>query len=467
MPGQLKQYSLTTLRVKINFRNLSFVAICITLLYGITGCNKSTILGGGLIPPGDFVNAEDTVLTNIIANNILRYDSSIANGQGAYQKILGSITTDPVFGRTHAFVYTQVSLPQNAFTFDGTGQILDSVVLSLSYNGYTGDSAAPQTFRVYRMSEPGFTIDSNYAYNKPLQYNPGELLGTVTVSPLTLRDSVSIYGEKESAQLRIKLSNAFGNDLLQQKSDGAFATDSSFREYLKGFAIVPDTNLGTNRNMIYLDLSNSNTKLTVFYKNSTDDSLRATMNFDQYASAHANYFTRNYNGSQAGQFINTGNPNGDSILFLNASPGLYTKLTIPGLENFPNVLINKAELVITQITSGTGDMNNIFTEPGSLSLQQYTNGDTTKIPADYYSIGGADYFGGTRKVITNFGGVQVVQYTFNLANTVQRFIKKLDTNNGFRLAAYSPLYMDVNRVKVGGSGLSQYNIKLRIIYTKP
>ena len=84
-----------------------------------------------------------------------------------------------------------------------------------------------------------------------------------------------------------------------------------------------------------------------------------------------------------------------------------------------------------------------------------------------YSIGGADYFGGTRKVITNFGGVQVVQYTFNLANTVQRFIKKLDPNNGFRLAGYSPLYMDVNRVKVGGSGLSQYNIKLRIIYTKP
>lgn len=453
--------------MKINFRNLSFLATYITLLYGATGCNKSTLLGGGLIPPGDFVNAQDTVISGIIANNILRYDSTILNGNTAYAKILGSITTDPVFGKTHAFVYTQVSLPQSAFTFEGAGQTLDSVVLSLSYNGYTGDSSSPQTFKVYRMSETKFTIDSNYAYNRALAYNPGDLLGQVTVTPLSLRDSVSVYGAKETAQLRIKLSTAFGQELLKQKSDGAFATDSAFRAYLKGFAIVPDTNSGTNRNMIYLNLNNSNTKLTVFYKNSTKDSLRATMAFNQYASAHANYFTRNYNGSQAGRFINTNNPKGDSILFLNASPGLFTRVTIPGLENFPAVLINKAELVITQRTSGPSDMNNIFIEPGSLSLRQYGNGDSTKIPIDYYTSGGAAYFGGTRQVITNFGGVQIVQYTFNLANTVQRFIKKLDTNNGFKLEGYSPLYMDVNRVKAGGSNLSQYNIKLRIIYTKP
>jgi hypothetical protein len=218
--------------------------------------------------------------------------------------------------------------------------------------------------------------------------------------------------------------------------------------------------------MIYLNMNDVNTKLSVFYKNSTDDSLIAKMTFDQYASAHANYFTRNYNGSQASRFINTNNPNGDSILFLNAAPGLFTKITIPGLENFPKYLINKVELVVTEVTEGPTDRNDIFIPPTSLSLRQYTNGDTTKIPVDY-NIGGAAFLGGTRQVVTNFGGIQVSQYTFNLANTVQRMIKKLDPNNGFRLEAYSPLYMDVNRVKAGGSNLSQYNIKLRIIYTKP
>ncbi|GEP88901.1 hypothetical protein SAMN05660909_02557 [Chitinophaga terrae (ex Kim and Jung 2007)] len=453
--------------MKINFRNLSFLATYITLLFGAAGCNKSTILGGGLIPPGDLVNAQDTIITDIVTNNILRYDSSILNGQNAYKKILGSINTDPVFGKTHAFVFMQVSLPSSNFTFEGSGQVLDSVVLSLSYSGYTGDSATPQTFRVYRMNEPDFKIDSNYAYNRVLGYNKAELLGTATVSPISLRDSVSIYGKKEAAQLRIKLSNAFGNELLQQTTAGAFANDSAFRAYLKGFAIIPDTLLGSNSNMVYLDMNSVNTKLSVFYKNSTTDSLIATMSFNQYASAHANYFTRNYNGSQAARFINSNNANGDSLLFLNAAPGLFANIKIPNLENFPNVLINKAELVITEVTNGPADRNDIFIPPTSLSLRQYTNGDTTKIPIDYYASGGASFFGGTRQVVTNFGGVMVSQYTFNLANTVQRFIKKLDPNNGFRLEGYSPLYMDVNRVKAGGSKLSQYNIKLRIIYTKP
>jgi hypothetical protein len=359
-------------------------------------------------------------------------------------------------------------LPKSAFTFEGTGLKLDSVVLSLSYLDYAGDSSTPQTFRVYRMTEPGFSIDSNYAYNRPLGYNKGELLGTATVTPLQVRDSVNIYGNKETAQLRIKLSNTFGNDLLQQKSDGAFATDSSFRAYLKGFAIVPDTMLGTNRNMFYVDLRNSNTKLTVFYQNSVNDSLRATMSFYPGASAHANYFVRNYNGSEASRFINTGNPKGDSILFLNAAPGLYTKLTIPGLENFQNALINKAELVITQITTGPADMNNIFPEPQRLSLLQYKNGDSTKVPID--ATAGADYFGGTKRIVTNFGGVQIAQYTFNLAHYMQLLIKKIEINDGFKLQAVasSPyLYMDVPRIKVGGSNKSQYNIKFRIIYTKP
>ncbi|WP_212004138.1 DUF4270 family protein [Chitinophaga sp. HK235] len=452
--------------MKINFRNLSFVAASFALLYGASGCNESTILGKGLIPPGDFVNAQDTTINGIIANNILRYDSSLINGFNRYEKALGSITTDPVFGKTHAFVFMQVGLPTSAFTFAGTGQTLDSVVLSLDYLGFKGDSTTSQTFRVYRMAERGFTRDSNYAYNKPLAYNPGELLGTATITPIALRDSVSVYGTKETPQLRIKLSNTFGNDLLQQKSDGAFANDSSFRAYLKGFALVPDTTSGTNRNMLYFDMNNANTKLTVFYKNSTQDSLRATFAFNNSSSGHSNFIARNYNGSEASRFINTGNASGDSILFLQSTPGLFTNLLIPNLENFPNVIINKAELVITQITVGSADMNNIFTEPANLSLVQYTgSGDSLKNVIDFNM--GAQYFGGGKQTITNFGGVRVSQYAFNIGRFMQMLIKKQESNTGFKLRVVPTTFADVDRLKAGGTKLSQYNIKLRIIYTKP
>ncbi|MBC9928802.1 DUF4270 family protein [Chitinophaga qingshengii] len=454
--------------MKINFRNLSLVAASIALLYGASGCNQSTILGQGLIPPGDFVNGQDTTINTIVANNILKYDSLFFNGYDRTEKALGSITTDPVFGKTHAFVFMQVGLPSSAFTFAGTGQTLDSVVLSLAYLGYKGDSTTTQTFRVYRMSEPGFKIDSNYAYNKMLQYNPGELLGTATVTPLGLKDSVSVYDKKEGAQLRIKLSSAFGNDLLQQKSDGAFTNDSSFRSYLKGFALIPDTIAGTNRNMMFFDVNNANTKLTVFYKNSVDDSLRATFAFGNN-SAHSNTFIRNYNGSEASRYINTGNPKGDSILFLQSSPGgLYTNLLIPHLENFPNAVINKAELVITQVTVGPSDMNNIFKEPAKLLLTQYVGmGDSTKSLIDQLAGGNTAYFGGDKQIITNFGGVQVAQYTFNIGRYLQALIKKQETNAGFKLQVVRTAYPDVDRLKAGGGNLSQYNMKLRIIYTKP
>ncbi|HVI44878.1 MAG TPA: DUF4270 family protein, partial [Chitinophaga sp.] len=438
--------------MKIKFRNLSFVAAAMAFLYGSSGCNESTILGTGLIPPGDLVNAKDTTINGLITSNILQYDSTIINGGYNYfTHVVGSITTDPVMGKSHAFLYTQVGLPASAFTFAGAGQTLDSVVLSITYSGFTGDSTTPQTFRVYRMTEPStsFRIDSNYAYNKALQYNPGELLGTLSITPLSARDSVSIYGTKEAPQLRVKLSAAFGNDLLQQKSDGAFKNDSSFRAYLKGFAIVPDTTMGTNRNMMYVDLSKGTSKLTVFYKNSTDDSLRATFAFNTLTSGHANYFVHNYNGSEAGKYINTGNPKGDSVIFVQSRPGLRTKITIPGLQNFPNAVINKAELVFTQITVGNSDMNNIFAEPARLTLEQYTDGDATKDPIDLTS-GGTAYFGGSKQVITNFGGVQVVQYTFNLGRWMQLLLKQQETNNGFRLTTPRSTFIDVDRVKLGG-----------------
>jgi hypothetical protein len=453
--------------VRVTFRNLGLVAAFFTLLYISSGCNEATILGNELIPGKDFVNGEDTLITNIITHNIWKTDSAVFTGRGNYNKILGSITDDPLFGRAHAFVYTQMSLPSNAYSYPGTSQTLDSVVLSLGYTGHYGDSMAVQTFRVYRMNEPNFKIDSNYRYYQALSYDAGELLGTATVVPNNLEDSVSVYGANEGPQLRIRLSNAFGTQLLQQTSTTGFTNDSTFRAFLKGFAIVPDTNQATNRAMMYFDLTKPETHLTIFYKNSENDSLRTAFGFGG-AAAHANYFVRNPAGSQAAPYLNTNRPEGDSLLYLTDAPGLFTKITIPGLENFPNSVINKAELVITEIITGTGELNNIYSEPDYLFLQQYIAGDTTRPVIDYGNPQNPNqpYFGGEKTEVTNFGGVRVAQYKFNIARFMQFLLRKQETNTGFKLEALSPRNIDAHRVKVGGGNHSQYNLKLRIIYTK-
>lgn len=452
--------------MRVIFRNLGLVTAFFTLLYTSSGCNEATILGNELIPGKDFVNGEDTIITNIITHNIWKVDSAVFTGRGNYNKVLGSIANDPLFGRAHGFVYTQMSLPSTAYSWPGTNPALDSVVLSLGVSGYYGDSMSTQTFRVYRMSEPNFKIDSNYRYYQSLGYNAGELLGTATIVPRNLKDSVSVYGVKEGPQLRIRLSTAFGNQLLQQTSTTGFTNDSTFRAFLKGFAIVPDTTLSSNRSMLYVDMTLPETRLSVFFKNTENDSLRTNFGFGS-AAAHANYFVRNPTGSQSAQYLNTNNPNGDSLLYLTDAPGLFTKITIPNLENFPNAVINKAELVVTEITTGPGDLDNIYSEPNFLFLQQYVSGDTTRPVIDYGNPQNPNqpYFGGDKTEVT-IGGVKVSQYKFNIARYVQFLLKKQETNTGFKLEALSPRNIDVHRVKAGGGNHSQYNLKLRIIYTK-
>lgn len=453
--------------MRVIFRNLGLVAAFFTLFYISSGCNEATILGNELIPGKDFVNGEDTTIIDIITHNIFKTDSTVFTGRGNYNKVLGAIVNDPLFGKVYGTVYTQMSLPSSAYSWPGSNQVLDSVVLSLGITGYYGDSLAPQTFRVYRMSEPDFKVDSNYRYYQKLAYNTGELLGTATVIPKNLKDSVSVYGTKEGPQLRIKLSTAFGNQLLQQTSTTGFTNDSTFRAFLKGFAIVPDTTLTTNRTILYANMTLPETHLTVFFRNSENDSLRTAFSFGA-AAAHANHYVRNFAGSQSAQYINTNNPNGDSLLYVTDVPGIFTKITIPGLENFPNSVINKAELVVTEIST-PGNEDAIYSEPNFLFLQQYDslNGETTRPVIDYGNPQNPNqpYFGGDKTEVT-VGGVKVAQYRFNIARYMQFLLRKQEKNTGFKLEALSPRNIDVHRVKAAGGKHSQYGLKLRIIYTK-
>ncbi|MFD2887126.1 DUF4270 family protein [Chitinophaga cymbidii] len=455
--------------MKINFRNLGCVAALSTVLYAFSGCNESTILGKDLIPGTDKVNVKDTTLDNLITSNVYLADSSIRTGQGNYRATMGSVTNDPVFGKSHGFLYTQVGLSSSEYTFAGTGHVLDSVVLYIGCDTVWYGADAPLTFRIYRMNEPDFKIDSNYSYTRPLSYDPAELLGTATIGPVHPNDSLSIYGEKYAPQLRFKLSNTFGNEMLQQRADGAFKTDSAFRVFLKGFAIVPDTSLPNNRTMLFPNLNSGDTRLTVYYKNSTDDSLTANFPFQQYASAHANYFTRNYTGSDAAPYINTNKPEGENRIYLQEAPGIFSQLQIPNLENFPKSIINKAELVVTQISTGT-EPSTVFTEPERLFLWRYITHDSLGYIIDYGNPSNPDlaYYGGNRTVIDLPGGIKVVQYKFNIARHLQFIVDRKLENSVFKLEAISSRYnIDMRGVRAGGGNAAPpANIKLRIIYTQ-
>ncbi len=454
--------------MKINFRNLGYAVAFLTASYTFTACNESTILGKDLIPGTDKVNVKDTTINNLITNNVYEADSSIRTGRNNYGATLGSITNDPIFGKSHGFLYTQVGLPNSKFTFEGTGQTLDSVVLYIGCDTTWYGADAPINLKVYRMNEPDFKIDSNYSYTRPLSYDPSQLLASVNVTPVKPGDSISVYGVKHAPALRIPLSAAFGNLLLQQRADDAFLSDSAFSIFLKGLAIVPDTING--RTMLFTNLNKGDTRIAVYYKNSTKDSLVANFPFGQYSSAHANYFTRNYTGAEAAKYLNTNKAQGDSILYFQEAPGPYVKLQIPGLENFPKSVINKAELVVTEMSSGLPGGDNVFTEPDRLFMWRYVTHDSLGYIIDYGNPANPDlaFFGGNKTVISDFGGIQVVQYRFNIARHMQFIVDKKLDNTVFKLEAISSRHnIDMRRVKTGGGNITPpANIKLRIIYTQ-
>lgn len=452
--------------MKIQFRNLGFAAACLAALYAFTGCNEATVLGKDLIPGSDKVVVKDTTINNLITLNILRTDSAIRTGNVYYEGLLGSITQDPLFGKSHGFLYTQMGLPKSEFTFEGTGWTLDSVVLYIGVDTVWYGENVPNRMRVYRMNEPNFKIDTTYLYNEPRMYDQSKLLADVNVSPVYPKDSLSIYGTKYPPQLRIRLNNSFGQELFQQRADGAFKNDSAFRIWLNGLAIVPDTTNG--RTMLYTKINNGQTRFTVFYKNSEKDSLMADFKFDQYGSGHAHYLKRNYTGTEVAGLVNTNNPAGDNVVYIQEAPGIYTNIQIPNLEDVPNAVINKAELVITEINSGTAGRDDLFTEPNRLMLRRYMTHDSLAYLFDFGTVNSPDpTFGGNKIVISDLGPFKVVQYKFNIARHLQLAQQKKIENSVLRLEGWSSRYMDMPRLKAGGgSATPPANVKLRIIYTE-
>lgn len=459
---------------------LATVFCVILFLYVSTGCNESTILGQNLIPGTDHVNTLETDTFTIHSRTIYRpNDSVLASFQPLVQA--GAINSDPVFGSTVAIPYLQVGLLNPGYTYIGTDVALDSAVLSLSYAGYYGDSMGAQTYTVYPINDPTF-IDTLYYYTgQQISIDQNDPLGTATATAKGLKDSINNYGVMEGPQLRIRLSDAFGNSLLQQKADAAFTNDSAFHTFLNGLAIVPDSVSAGRNALLQLQMNSAYTGITVYYHNSTDDSLQAFFPFNVNTSAVTNYVRRNYSGTEVEQhFGDTSSVEGDSLIYLQNTPGLYANIEIPYLQNFPNAIINKAELIMTQISDQASD---VFAAPDYLFLWKY-KGPAQDTLGYIYDAGAVNnpmyglqfsnlaYFGGAKKIITNENGKQVAQYRISITRYLQHLINASpiynETNYGFRLGVYdaSGSTKDIGRVVLGGGTNSNYRLKLHIVYTK-
>jgi hypothetical protein len=475
-----------------------FVAACFlsTVFWNCTKI-KSTDIGTDLLPAIDNVHTFDTTL-ELITNNYLFGDSAVPIqprllSGGVNPHTLGTISEDPQFGTTTAAIYMEARPGFYPYFFENERDSLyfDSVVLCLKWNYTWGDTNALQKVNVYRATQL-LRPDSAYPTNTHVSYST--LLGTKTFNPYSLRDSLFLDREKTRNQLRIRLNDDFGRFLLSQDTalGKPYYNDTLFRQFFNGYVIAPDpygAGSGANALMSFA-LSDTGTYVNLYYRYSKQGKLDTTfrkMKLDNGAGgAHANMIERQYAGSQISQHL-TKLPSGDSIIYIQTSPGSYSILNMPSLQGFKdakgNVIIHKAEIYMSQLPSPPSEQDAYLIPPPNLYIDYYNKDSLAQQPflLDGFSnfSYSPDQLGGARKYVADPSGAVLSEYRFDIARYVQGIVTRNNKVNDVYL--YSPNAvrypnltvgasvnpMAYGRVKLGGGNLhSEKRMRLRIIYSK-
>jgi Domain of unknown function (DUF4270) len=477
--------------VKNRYFPLSFLAFITSFAILFTACkklNESTELGGGLIPPIDNITTFETYL-DVISDNKLFSDTTkvyFSDNLG-----LGHISNDPEFGMTHADAYFNISNPFYPFYpfFNKDSVVIDSVILSLSYNNYFGDTNSTQTINVFEIDQnAGFYDTTLYKYDHPDFMTAGGSMGFKSFQVKNLKDSILHIRKKDTTKLanviRIPLPISLGQRLAgydtTSSANGAYFSDSAFKKKFRGFAIKANN---SGNALTYFSPSDKNkTKLVVYFRVTKNGIIDTTSTeFYHQTSGQANLIKRTP-GSNYASYLANGLPSDDKIYLLTA-PGSYASLRIPALDTFRNSVVHRAELVIHPLRSA---QDNIFIHPSGLFLDRVNTLADTAFSFDVdmnVQQSGFDFsydfgsFGGGLKSDST--------YRFNISNYVQNILTLKKPNQTLRLFSpvraflfserfgrASQMYIagqaaDGRVVIGGGSYVDQAKrIRLRIIYSK-
>lgn len=456
----------------------------VVFLASCTKLNSPTELGGELLPAVDNVNTFDTTLDLSASYHPFLDSSKHLFGEAM---ALGQLT-DPEFGNTMADMYFNLSAPTEGVSpfFNKDSVIgVDSVVLSLSYVfGYGDTTAGGQiTVAVSEINKGnGFNDTTLYRYDNP-GFATGPTLGSKSFSIPTLKDSITLIRKSDTTKvanvLRIRLNNTLGEQLsrFDTTNDGPYKKDSLFRLAFRGLA-VKTTSASTPGALAYFNASQSNSGLTVYFRVQRNGAIDTTaVTFTHKTYSQANSIRRTPGGAYLAN-LNQANP---QLLYIQSSPsGSYTAIKVPGLTNFPNKIIHRAELIAYKVPSA---LDNILTPPNRLLLDHIGATDTAAFIFDNDLQPTSD--GGFAN-LSGFGGTlrSDNSYRFNITRYVQGIVTRRENNDTLRL--YAPLrsnlysktlrgllsvpnlnYIANGRVVLAGPNFVDpaYRMKLYIVYS--
>lgn len=432
----------------------------IMILFGSCSTDPGKV-GLDLLPPGDLVQViKDSTVT---VANIAAYTQTDGNQRTDEPSfnLLGTFN-DPVFGKTTADFAIQFRI--DSFPAKQNVAAIDSLVLYLLYNEMYGDTVTAQKIKVYEL-QSDLSKDAKYYQDIDLKSlaNPQPLADLNYVPKFRLDSLTTASPSKEDPQdtviqtLRVPLDPSLASKLLAADSL-TLSSNESFMNYFKGL-YVEASDLNSEGAIMRIKTLAGGSRMVLYYRTATD-TLKNIYKINNN-SARVSRFHHDYSKTAFASSLDK-TDHQDSLLYLQTTGGLRTKIMIPNLgtwKDSTNFAINKAEIIFQVDTIVSDDKN--YLPPSQL----------------VFSAIGVDSLGNEIKYLpkdfefsqTYYNGVYSSTdrtYRFNIANHMQQVIEKVEgkDNLGFYLAVSQPS-STIRRVVLKGPG-SKAGIKLEITYSK-
>lgn len=440
-------------------KHFSFILLISSLLLLFSACKKDESIIGLELQDGNALLGTQFSDTTTISAYSVREDSIITTRLA--NNVLGFVN-DPIFGRTQAGIYTQFDLSGSGITFPNNAQ-LDSVVLTLQYAGFFGDTTSPTTIKVYELSE---RLDRNTVYysHSSLQ-TKGENLTYSSDYQLFLKPTSQTMEDTnvKNPHIRIRLSDQFGTERLLHNP--SLSDNAAFQNDFKGLYIVSEGANGTG-NLAYVNLIGALSGITIYYHDDLATGKKYTFSISSTNCTFFNFYDHfSYNSaaqSLRNQIVNLDYTHCKDELYLQGTSGVKVHLDFPYLKQAfkdKKVVFNKAELVISNLSD---DVATHFFPPSDLGLQLVRSDHSIGYLPDDEIYTSTNYFGGTYDT-------EKKEYRFRITKYVQQAILSQTTDNGINIVV-SGAGNRANRLVLVGTNpndllLTEKRLRLELSYT--
>jgi len=402
----------------------------ILVIFVLNSCDEPGLVGLEVQPSSDKIE--------IFSNNFSQTDSLPAfvistqsvdslRTDETSSLLLGKISQpyDPYFGDNIGGFITQMGLTESNIDL-GNNPIVDSVIFSYSYSGYYGDLSSPINIAVNY-------VDLNI-YNDSVYYSNYQFSNSSNISEDLMLDFTISSDTSTSPTLKMILDNSIGQQILDL-GNSSLIDNETFQENFGCFFLNEYSLIGNK--IIYLNPSGSNSNFTVYYHNSTSDTLSISFILDGDA-ARINLF----NDKPLSDL--TIEPN---LSYIQSMAGYKANIALENINYIKEDLEGKAINKVTLSFNVNDDSS--YPPHENLSLVRVDSAGNNVFLADL-SVEGATHFGGEYS-----NG----KYEFNIT----RYFNNLLYNDSYTNQLY--LLASGGAVNANRTIIDNNSIKISILYS--